>query len=274
MKTKYNISKIIFFILLILLSAGVFLVDYFVASDNFNIILPYLLIIYASVWYLGGRTGLFFTLVSAFLWLFSRTRSFTIIEFPVLLDFTIKILFIFIQYIIILRMKKAYQEVKNLSRIDELTGLNNRRGFYDLVNFELLRMSREKETVSMIFLDIDDFKLENDLKGHKEGDLILKTLGKIILSTIRKTDISARIGGDEFCIFVYKTSKDTILSFVKRITTRFEQECRKFSWHISLSIGILTTKKQCKTNDLIHATDLLMYKAKKNGKNRIEYGTL
>jgi diguanylate cyclase (GGDEF)-like protein len=125
-----------------------------------------------------------------------------------------------------------------------------------------------------MFMDIDNFKTENDNKGHKEGDKILQELSDVIKKSTRNIDIAARFGGDEFCVLLPDVDKNETDIIANRIIDHFHQSCSCNSWDISLSVGVITTDKQFPLEELIKRSDALMYKAKKGGKNRIEHDSI
>lgn len=122
------------FLLLALSSAAVFVFDYFIAGSEIRIILPYLIIIFLAIWFIGNQTGFFFTIICLILWFISRTRSLSLMNWNTVLDLIIKSVFFSVQCVIFLRLKMLYREVRNLSLTDDLTGLNNRRGFGHIEN--------------------------------------------------------------------------------------------------------------------------------------------
>ncbi len=261
--------RIIVFVILILSSLSIFYLDNIL--PEIDIILPYILIIFISVWFLGNKIGLFFFIFNNTLWISSKLYSIIKPGLIIYTDMVIKIIFILIQYFIIVKLQKLYLEVKELALTDSLTGLYNRRGFYYLLEYLLVRVNREQKSVTLIYIDIDNFKSENDKRGHREGDRILKTLGEIIVGTTRDTDITARMGGDEFCIFIYDTDHAEIKSIVDRIAGHFQILCKDNRWVTTLSMGVFTTSDFIDLNDLIEQGDRLMYQAKKEGKKRVVF---
>ena len=147
--------------------------------------------------------------------------------------------------------KKVYRDV--------LTGLYN-RNFYEE---KISKIYNNMEYLSVILLDIDNFKSLNDTKGHIEGDKILKAISKIIKETIHSESYAIRMGGDEFLILVKKT-KEEALNLAKIILSEFE------TFNKSVSIGVAEKKIELKTiNDLYKKADMALYTAKKNGKGTI-----
>ena len=164
--------------------------------------------------------------------------------------------------------------------LDELTGIYNRRfGTTSLEQYLFLLMRNNLKCLSMIFMDIDDFKKINDNYGHQMGDEVLITLCQIIQKIIRKTDIFIRYGGEEFCIIL----PDAELNISLLISQRIQKMIKNHSFNtfknnllLTLSIGILEYDKEKNygSHQFLDEADKLMYEAKKTGKDRICYKNL
>jgi len=161
---------------------------------------------------------------------------------------------------------KAEEELRNIAIRDYLTGLYNHRYFYEKLEEEKGRNERYKEFFSLLYLDIDDFKVYNDTYGHIEGDKILKTLGKVLRRCLRKMDSAYRYGGDEFVVLLPHTYKDQ----AKKVAERIREEIRRelYPIHkITVSIGVADSRT---SEDVIKAADRAMYEAKREGKDRVK----
>jgi diguanylate cyclase (GGDEF)-like protein/PAS domain S-box-containing protein len=171
---------------------------------------------------------------------------------------------------VLLESEKRYRE---LSIIDDLTQLYNSRHFYNQLKMEIDRADRYGQPLTVLFLDLDDFKQFNDTYGHVEGDRVLLRLGQVVRSQLRQTDSAYRYGGEEFIILLpMTTSKDGVV-MAERIRTGFKRE--NFSAvtgkdvHMTVSIGIAQYKPGENMKAFVHRVDQLMYQAKKNGKDRV-----
>lgn len=266
--------RVVFFAILLVIFSMVFYIDINYLSSGITLLLPYVLLVSLGVLLIGNIPSLVFVILTISFWFISKKTSVPDQMASIYTDLSIKSIFIILQYFLIIYIKKLYRVAESLSLIDDLTGLNNRRGFYTLGQYEIMNLKRNNNNLSILYLDIDNFKSENDSLGHKEGDKILKVLSDVIKRTTRNLDISARIGGDEFCVLLPNTDRHMAKSITKRITDEFSQICSTNSWRTTLSIGVLTTRKIMNLDLLIKKSDDLMYKAKEKGKNKVEYGEL
>ncbi len=165
--------------------------------------------------------------------------------------------------------EKRYQE---LSITDGLTKLYNLRHFYNQLKLEIERTNRYHHSLTLLILDIDDFKQYNDSFGHLEGDKILIRLSEFIRKSVRRTDSAYRYGGEEFAIILPETNGEQGFVVAERIRACLKNEAfspiteRKI--HISVSIGIAQFILNEPLKDFIRRADKSMYKAKELGKNR------
>ena len=256
----------------LVLSGMLFYVGMLLASEDISLLLPYVAIIAVVTFTVGNLAGTFFSLLSLALWAATSSRFFTELTPKTLLNFAIKGTSVLVIFALFIYINKLNDNTKKLAIEDALCGLNNRRGFSLLAAHELRRLKRSGNRASLIFIDIDNFKRINDKKGHKEGDAVLRELARIIMLTTRSIDISARIGGDEFCILLPEVDMSELRTITMRLVDSFEASCMERAWPASLSIGAFTTNDVEDLDRLIAQGDALMYAAKGKGKGRIEYG--
>ncbi|MEW6409390.1 MAG: sensor domain-containing diguanylate cyclase [Nitrospirota bacterium] len=176
-----------------------------------------------------------------------------------------------------LAIEKAniFNSIWELAIKDELCGIYNRRYLLEAMNRELIRAKRNKAQLSLLMIDIDDFKVYNDTLGHLAGDDALRTVAKIASNTLRVSDIIARYGGEEFVALLPDTTKDGAVITAEKI--RHNIENKKLTIEslplklLTVSIGIATFPEDVKTpGDLLYCADLSMYNAKRNGKNQVK----
>ena len=164
-----------------------------------------------------------------------------------------------------LYVKSLEERVRGLSRLaskDPLTDLYNSRSFRDFLRRELLLAKRSHTSISIVYFDIDDFKEINDTKGHKEGDNVLKSIGKILTAIARETDIASRQGGDEFCIALIGCELPEAQAISKRLIEKFSAEFPDYS--LSVGIAQLQDQTDLDVDGVIHRADQKMYQAKKS----------
>jgi diguanylate cyclase (GGDEF)-like protein len=176
-------------------------------------------------------------------------------------------------------LKNANKVLKELAVRDGLTGLFNHRYFQEDLAYEMLRAGRYKRIFSLIFLDIDHFKNYNDTHGHTQGDKLLRTLGQILKNNLRKSDLIARYGGDEFVITLPETAKAETRMVAEKICKTvsdypFEGRETQPQEKVTLSIGIASFPEDgTDGSSLIHCADQALYQAKKNGRNQVSSST-
>jgi diguanylate cyclase (GGDEF)-like protein len=159
-----------------------------------------------------------------------------------------------------------------LSRKDPLTGAMNLRAFSDMVEYEILLLQRYTSPFSFAFLDLDDFKKVNDLYGHQKGDELLIAVVRNLVGSLRKTDVIARIGGDEFAILLPATDHTTVRIVMEKVRELLHELSKGEQWAITFSMGVVTCENNgLKLKELFSIADRLMYEAKNNGKNNICY---
>lgn len=148
---------------------------------------------------------------------------------------------------------------------DFLTDLTNRAEWIERFEYEQLRSERSGKPYSLLYIDIDRFKLLNDSKGHQVGDAALKTVADILTRCSRKMDTIARIGGDEFAALFPETDAEACAVLLNRIKVASEKEFEQRDWDISLSIGDTTqVGKKKNAMEMLDEVDAIMYSVKKN----------
>ncbi len=163
------------------------------------------------------------------------------------------------------KVKERTQQLEELSRTDPLTGLLNVRQLTETLTATLLAAKRRGEPVSMVFMDINDFKIINDTQGHQQGDEILCIVSNSLMSVSRKEDSCFRYGGDEFCVILPNCTEALAHDIYE---LRLIEEIERSGKEISMSIGIVQTGplEYLEPDALIHKADHLMYEQKKKSK--------
>jgi len=184
-------------------------------------------------------------------------------------------LFILIAYLYN-KSRLAMLKLQDQATKDYLTGAFNRRYFFEVGNPIFLKSKRKKASLAVVMLDIDDFKKINDTYGHKAGDLGIISVQEILEKNLRKSDLFARFGGEEFCILLEDISFENTETLLEKIRKEFETNVlesagKKISFTVSfgVSYGVLDT-----LDNMISLADKALYQAKKNGKNRVNVYTV
>jgi diguanylate cyclase (GGDEF)-like protein len=167
-------------------------------------------------------------------------------------------------------LKEKAGEFEQLSLTDGLTGLLNRRYLEERLDEEIKRSSRHRFPLSLLMLDVDDFKSYNDSFGHQAGDAALKIAADVIKDSLRNEDVAARYGGEEFSVMLPQTSADEAAAIAERIRSRFESTAFPFR-QVTVSIGIAAFTGEPQTSaQLINAADNALYGAKRSGRNAVK----
>lgn len=179
------------------------------------------------------------------------------------------------------KMEKELLEInetlKQLSFLDGLTQIANRRYFDDVLDKEWFRSLRGGQTISLLVVDIDHFKAYNDTYGHLKGDECLKTVAKTLKDIVKRPgDLAARFGGEEFVVLLPETNLEGACYVAEKIKAAIENLGiphinSKVAPHVTVSIGVASTmpREEISPEDLIQASDQALYKAKNSGRNRV-----
>jgi len=165
-----------------------------------------------------------------------------------------------------------FEEVKSLAIRDGLTGLYNSRHFQEMLAHQVEVSRRYGWPLSLLFLDIDNFKSINDTYGHLEGDLVLKNLARFLQSHIRLADVPCRYGGEEFVALLPQTSRTQARHLAERLRAEIAATPIPLSHgdiYITVSIGVACLFSPQSGEDLVKTADAALYKAKQSGKNRV-----
>ena len=173
-------------------------------------------------------------------------------------------------------MHNYIRTIERLSLTDQLTDLPNRRSFDDRIRLEWKRAMREKKPISVLVIDIDNFKKHNDTYGHLQGDVTLQIIGRIFGEELRRSvDFGARWGGEEFIALLVNTESDGALEVAERIRKRIDVTpiplVNGQSTQVAVSIGIHTQTPlpENSVDDFIRKADDALYIAKRRGRNRV-----
>lgn len=162
-----------------------------------------------------------------------------------------------------------HKEMENIATFDKLTGIYNRYKFEELYELESERSQRFSQPLSLILIDIDHFKLVNDTYGHTVGDEVLKKLADVIKNNIRKIDIFARWGGEEFLVLSPSTDLGNIQILAEKLRLAVESASFPGVDHLTISLGVSIFKNNDTFSELFKRVDQGLYYAKEHGRNQV-----
>lgn len=169
-------------------------------------------------------------------------------------------------------LKEAYIKMEEISRIDPLTQISNRRALKESLNYEVKRFERNKENFSLILSDIDYYKQINDTYGHDAGDFVLVEISKLLVDTLRQQDIVGRWGGDEFLIILPQTEIQGALVLGEKLRKNIADKSFDFNDQIiqlTMTFGVSEFSEGYDYSKCITNADYALYKAKEAGKNKV-----
>ena len=260
-------------VLFLIIAIGV--LDYFTGAE-LSFSLFYLAPLLAGTWVAGRTAGVTFCLFSAITWLVAEMLGGRVYSTSLVIYWNalVRFCFFLVCALALSKIKDVQTKLVETAREDPLTGALNARGLYDLTTLELLRSHRSKRPFTVMYLDLDHFKFVNDTYGHSAGDDLLREVVNAIKDNIRKTDLLARVGGDEFVVFLPETSSEQGLPTVKRIHERVCDVTQRKNGLVTASLGAVNfTKPPESVDEMIREVDTLMYAAKKHGKNQFIFTT-
>ena len=162
------------------------------------------------------------------------------------------------------------EQLEHQAQTDPLTGLYNHRFFHERMRAELIRAGRAHDSVSLLMLDIDDFKKVNDVYGHGTGDQVLITIAQILRTTVRGSDVVCRIGGEEFCVIMPSSDAGDALGLSARIGQRVAAHEFEYVGRLTVSIGIAQGPEHAMNpRALVACSEAAMMTAKSRGKDRV-----
>ncbi|WP_305907730.1 sensor domain-containing diguanylate cyclase [Methylomarinum sp. Ch1-1] len=184
------------------------------------------------------------------------------------------------------KLERAYKDIKrlkehyeNISVLDQLTGLYNRRYFYNQIKMTMAGYERYGQAMCLLIMDIDHFKSINDNYGHIFGDQVLIDIANLLKTQVRHADVLVRFGGEEFVIIFTNTSCANGIMFAERIRKEVNQlfwQKKDDSIRVTMSIGLYCHDNDCcqsmpraNIDQIIHYADMALYAAKKRGRNQV-----
>ncbi|BAT53031.1 Putative diguanylate cyclase [Nostoc sp. NIES-3756] len=260
-------------LLSILLMTVISIIDYCIPPE-LTVSILYLIPIGIAAWFVNKHTGFLISVACDISSLIVNQIQDSYHLHPLIHYWNALVMLAFFLFVnhLLYQLRITLKNLEKLARTDDLTGLTNRGFFLDIVNNEIEKSQRHQDPLTLAYVDVDDFKQINDQFGHNFGDRLLQIVAKTTTNTLRKIDVIARIGGDEFAILLPRTSYGSAEIVLKRVQQALLCSMQQENLHVTFSIGAVTFERPpCSVNEIIEIADSLMYSAKKKGKNLLQH---
>jgi diguanylate cyclase (GGDEF)-like protein len=173
---------------------------------------------------------------------------------------------------LLLSLRHHLRNEQILARTDPLTGVANPRAFREAVEAELYRARRYGRLLSLVYIDLDDFKYVNDRLGHSAGDELLRFIAQHVVRNVRASDLVGRLGGDEFAILLPETDSNGTRAAAEKVRRHLNNAMADSPTPVTLSIGAVTFESPpASADDAVSMADRLMYEVKEDGKNDVAH---
>jgi diguanylate cyclase (GGDEF)-like protein len=229
----------------------------------------YLFPILVATWLIGRWAGAFISVMSGITWLLADSLAGQTYSHLLILywNMLVRLVFFLVSTFLLSELQVRLRRETDSARIDPLTGIANRRHFYELAELQIARANRYGEPFTVAYVDIDGFKAVNDRSGHAKGDTLLSLAASAIRANLRAVDVVARMGGDEFALLLPHTEKESGEEALLRVSSLLSDLARDGRWPVTFSIGAVTfIRAPSSVDDMIRTADDLMYAARQSGK--------
>ncbi len=252
-------------LLLVLVSAG----DYLTHTIDWLEFSPFYLVpVSFFTWFVGKRTGFAAAGTSVIIGFFITLRQIpgSIAYWDLVIRFALYVS----STLMISQLKMLYDRERQLSRLDPLTKIENRRAFFEAASRAKSFSERNDVPLSIAYLDVDSFKQLNDRFGHRTGDKILTAAAVAIRKALRPTDLVARLGGDEFAVLLPATDRGAADLVLSRICLEIDRAMQERGWPATVSIGAESFSAPFGSiSEMLQAADAAMYAVKQSKKGRL-----
>jgi diguanylate cyclase (GGDEF)-like protein len=266
----------VFWLVAGLISVGVLGALDWLTGNEITFSLFYLLPIVLVTWGVNRRAGLLLSLLSTLMLLGAERAAGHTYSDPIIYFWNTLIragFFVIITYLVA-ELHKAQREERLAARTDFVTGVVNARYFNELLQMEVERIHRYPHPITVVFIDVDNFKLVNDLFGHKMGDEVLRLIAGELKAQLRSTDCIARLGGDEFALLLPSARQADAEVVVSKVHTHLRAEMRRRNLPVTFSMGAVTcVVPPYSAEQIINMADELMYEVKNSTKDDVRFTT-
>lgn len=250
------------------------IIDY-ATGNEISLSLFYLIPIVLVTWAVNLKTGLFLSLIGGLTLLGAEIAAGQSYSHPIfyLLNTLLRTLFYMVVVYLVDELQKSRKEEQLAARTDFITGAVNARYFNELLQMEINRIRRYPHPITLVYVDVDNFKLVNDLFGHKIGDEVLRCIASELKAQLRMTDTVARLGGDEFVLLLPSTRQPEARMVVSKVYANLLVKMQEKNWPVTFSMGVVTCEfSPYSAEQLVNMADELMYEVKNSTKNNIRFG--
>ncbi len=245
-----------------------------ITGYELSLSLLYLLPVALSAWYVGRGAGVAVAALSGLAWLaagWSAGRRFSTIELAAWNTF-VRFGFFVITSLLLSALRASQNELRRLARTDSLTGLWSRQGFEDRLEHDLAISLRHSTPLTLVYIDVDDFKSINDKFGHAAGDGVLRRIAQVLRAAIRQADSAARLGGDEFALILPETNASGAKQLVGKLADQLKAAMTGGAQGAGCSIGVVTLRQPgTSMAAIVAAADAVMYRVKRSGKAHVAF---
>ena len=247
------------------------LLDFAIGADvHFSVLL--LVPVYFTVWYVNFRSGVMLSVLSSIYMLVDYEahpkyyHHFWVAVWNLMVLLIFFVAFCWVLDLLKRELKRAYHRAKT----DSLTGLLNAKAFFEVAEIERARSDRFKHPLTLCFLDLDNFKEVNDRLGHLKGSELLKEVALVIRTVVREEDWVARMGGDEFAVLFPETGPEVVEILARKLHRAVAEDLQADGIRLTASVGVVTYfEVPNDAEEIVRAADLMMYEAKRAGKNKV-----
>jgi diguanylate cyclase (GGDEF)-like protein len=266
----------VFWLVAGLISVGVLAALDWLTGNEITFSLFYLIPIVWVTWTVNSSAGLLLSILSTLMLLGTERAAGHIYSHPIIYFWNTLIrasFFVIITYLVA-ELHKAQREERLAARTDYVTGVVNARYFNELLQMEVERIRRYPHPITVVFIDVDNFKLVNDLFGHRMGDEVLRLIAGELKAQLRSTDCIARLGGDEFALLLPSARQADAEVVVSKVHTHLRAEMRRRNLPVTFSMGAVTcVVTPYSAEQIINMADELMYEVKNSTKDDVRFTT-
>jgi diguanylate cyclase (GGDEF)-like protein len=244
----------------------------YLAGAEISLSVFYLCPVGIATWYAGRSTGALIAFISALAALAGDMSAGHVFTRIMVWDGLLHLGFMLIVAYLLDRLHTHIEIEHALARSDQLTGIFNRRAFFEHLQHSLDLAAREEKPMVLAYIDLDDFKQINDRSGHDEGDKALRLVARTLTEAVRRTDVVARLGGDEFGVLFAGVDLAGAERLIAKVRHSLLQTLASERSVITCSIGCVVFQTPPSNPDAaLMAADALMYKVKSQGKNAVAF---